>query len=161
MRELDGYRERLAAARDALAAAPLLGAGESGPPDEKTGERWDRTNVLGHMAEMLPYWTSQTRAVLGGSGEMGRGEAGYARRRQGIDSGKVLSEAELREQIETGIDGLVALLGEMRDEDLDRPVVYRPKDGDRQETLRGVLEELMVGHLEAHLRQLQDLTPGS
>jgi hypothetical protein len=161
MRELDGYRERLAAARDALAAAPLLGPGESGPPDEKTGERWDRTNVLGHMAEMLPYWTSQTRAVLGGSGEMGRGEAGYARRRQGIDSGKVLSEAELREQIETGIDGLVALLGEMRDEDLDRPVVYRPKDGDRQETLRGVLEELMVGHLEAHLRQLQDLTPGS
>jgi hypothetical protein len=160
MSELDSYRERLVAARDALSAIPLLGPGESGPPDERTGERWDRTNVLGHVAEMLPYWTSQTRAVIGGSGEMGRGEAGYARRREGIDSGKALSEEDLRAQIETGIEGLLALLGGMRDEDLDRAVLYRPKDGDRQETLRGVLEELMVGHLEAHLRQLQELTPG-
>jgi hypothetical protein len=160
MSELDSYRERLVAAREALSATPLLGPGDSGPPDEKTGERWDRINVLGHVAEMLPYWTSQTRAVIGGSGEMGRGEAGYARRREGIDSGKVLSEVDLRAQIATGIDGLLALLGEMRDEDLDRPVVYRPRDGDRQETVRSVLEELMVGHLEAHIRQLDDLTPG-
>ncbi len=159
MSELDGLRERLVAARDVLAATPLLGPGELGAPDEKTGERWDRTNVLGHLAEMLPYWTSQTRAVIGGSGEMGRGEAGYARRRDGIDSAKVLSEADLRAQIDAGIDGLLALLGEMRDEDLDRPVLYRPKDGDRQETVRSVLEELMVGHLEAHLRQLRELTP--
>jgi hypothetical protein len=160
MSELDSYRERLVAAKDALAATPLLGPGESGPLDEKTGERWDRTNVLGHVAEMLPYWTSQTRAVIGGSGEMGRGEAGYARRREGIDSGKVHTEEELRAQIDAGIKGLLQLLGEMRDEDLDRPVVYRPRDGDRQETVRSVLEELMVGHLEAHVRQLQDLTPG-
>jgi hypothetical protein len=159
MSELDGYRERLVAAREALAATPLLGPGEPGPLDEKTGERWDRTNVLGHVAEMLPYWTSQTRAVIGGSGEMARGEAGYARRREGIDSGRLESEEDLRAQIETGIEGLLALLGEMRDDDLDRPVLYRPKDGDRQETVGGMLEELMVGHLEAHLRQLQELTP--
>ena len=159
MSELDSYRERLLAARDVLAATPLLGSGEFGPPDEKTGERWDRTNVLGHVAEMLPYWTSQTRAVIGGAGEMGRGEAGYARRREGIDAGKVSSEAELRAQIDAGIEGLLLLLGEMREEDLDRPVVYRPKDDDRQETVRGVLEDLMVGHVEAHIRQLQELTP--
>jgi len=90
---------------------------------------------------------------------MGRGEAGYVRRREGIDSGKVSSEAELQAQIDAGIEGLLLLLGEMREEDLDRPVVYRPKDGDRQETVRGVLEDLMVGHLEAHIRQLQELTP--
>jgi hypothetical protein len=160
MSELGSYRERLVAARDALAATPLLGPGEPGPLDEKTGERWDRTNVLGHVAEMLPYWTSQTRAVIGGSGEMGRGEAGYARRREGIDSGKVLSEAELRAQVEAGIDGLIKLLGEMRNEDLERPVVYRPKDGDRHETVGAMLDELMVAHLEAHIRQLKELTPG-
>jgi hypothetical protein len=158
MSELDGFRERLVAARDVLAATPLLGPGEFGPPDEKTGERWDRTNVLGHVAEMLPYWTSQTRAVIGGAGEMGRGEAGYARRREGIDSGKVLSEADLRAQINDGIEGLLLLLQEMRDEDLERPLVYRPKDGDRQETVRSILEDLMVGHLEAHIRQLRELT---
>jgi hypothetical protein len=158
MSELDSYRERLVAARDALAATPLLGPGEFGPPDEKTGERWDRTNVLGHVAEMLPYWTSQTRAVIGGAGEMGRGEAGYVRRREGIDAGKVSSEADLRAQVDSGIEGLLLLLEEMRDQDLDRPVVYRPKDGDRQETVGSVLEELMVGHLEAHIRQLHELT---
>jgi hypothetical protein len=159
MSELDGYRERLAAAREALAATPLLGPGEFGPPDEKTGERWDRSNVLGHVAEMLPYWTSQTRAVIGGTGEMGRGEAGYARRREGIDSGKAASESELRAQIEAGIEGLLLLLAEMRDDDLDRPVIYRPKEGDRQETVRTMLDQLMIGHLEAHIRQLHDLTP--
>lgn len=158
MSELDGYRERVQAAREVLAATPLLGHGGYGPPDEKTGERWNRSNVLGHLAEMLPYWTSQTRAVIGGAGEIGRGEAGYARRREGIDSGKVVPEEELRGQIDEGLEGLILLLEEMRDEDLDRPLVYRSRDGERQVAVRTVLEELLIGHLEAHLQQMQDIS---
>jgi hypothetical protein len=158
MSELESYSRRLGAVRDALAAAPLLGPGEPGAPDESTGERWDRSNVLGHLAEMVPYWTSQVRAVIGGAGEVGRGEAGYARRRQGIDSGHVQTEAELRSEIDAGIEGLARLLSEMREEDLDRPVLYRSRDGERTIDLREVLEILLVGHLEEHLRQLQELT---
>jgi DinB superfamily len=147
-------------AREVLDAAPVAGAGRTGPPDEKTGERWDRANVLGHLAEMLPYWTSQVRAVIGGAGEIGRGEAGYARRREGIDSGSALGEEELRARIDAGIDALLTLFAQMREEDLDRPVSYRSRTGEQQTDLRFVVEELLVGHTEAHLRQLQELTPG-
>jgi hypothetical protein len=160
MSELEGYRRRLLAARQLLAEAPLLGPGEPGAADEATGERWDRSNVLGHLAEMLPYWTSQARAVIGGAGEVGRGEAGYARRREGIDSGHALSEEELRSRIDAGIEGLAGLLAEMREEDLDRAVLYRTREGERNVELRLVFENLLVGHLEEHLRQLQELTPG-
>lgn len=160
MSDLEGFRARVASAREALAAAPFAGAGQPGPADEKTGESWDRTNVLGHLAEMLPYWTSQVRAVIGGAREMGRGEAGYAHRRAGIDSGRTTGEAELRARIDAGLEGLLLLLGEMGEEDLDRQVGYRSRDGERRVDLRFVLEDLLVGHTEAHLRQLQELTPG-
>jgi DinB superfamily len=160
MSDLASFRERLGLAREALAGAPLVGAGQAGPPDQKTGERWDRTNVLGHVAEMLPHWTSQVRAAIGGATEIGRGESGYAHRREGIDSGRSVEEAELRSRIDAGIDGLLRLLGEMGEDDLDRPVTYRTHDGEQRVDLRYVLEELLVGHTEAHVRQLQELTPG-
>jgi hypothetical protein len=159
MSDLESYSRRLRAVREALAATPLVGPGEPGAPDESTGERWDRSNVLGHLAEMLPYWTSQIRAVIGGAGEVGRGEAGYARRRQGIDSGHVQTEEALRSEIDAGIEGLAQLLAQLREEDLDRPVLHRTRDGERTIELREVIEILLVGHLEEHLRQLQELTP--
>ena len=160
MSEIDSYRERVALAREALEAVPELGPGVLGPPDESTGERWDRTHVLGHLAEMLPFWTGQVRYVLAGADELGRGEPGYARRREGIDAGPQLGEEELRRRIRAGVQGLMALLDDLRDEDLDRRVRYRAQSGDREVELRFPVEELLVGHLEAHLRQLQELSIG-
>ena len=139
MSELEAYRTRLLAARQALADAPLLGRGAPGEPDQETGERWDRGNVLGHVGEMLEYWTVQTRAVVEGAGEVGRGESGYARRREGIESGLRASEEELRQRIRAGIDELSELLQRMRDEDLERPVLYRASSGNREADLRFVL----------------------
>src|SRR5919199_6045813 len=132
MSEVESYRERVAAAREALEAVPELGPGVPGPPDESTGERWDRTHVLGHVAEMLPFWTDQVRNLLSGATEFGRGEPGYARRREGIDAGPRLGEEELRRQIGQGLAGLQALLDDLRDEDLDRQVRYRAQSGDRE-----------------------------
>jgi hypothetical protein len=160
MSEVDSYRERVSVAREALEAVPVLGPGVPGPPDESTGERWDRTHVLGHLAEMLPFWTGQVREVLAGGDELGRGEPGYARRREGIDAGPQLGEEELRRRIGAGVQGLMALLDDLRDEDLDRRVRYRAQSGDREVELRFPVEELLVGHLEAHVRQLQELSIG-
>ena len=114
MSEVDSYRERVSVAREALEAVPVLGPGVPGPPDESTGERWDRTHVLGHLAEMLPFWTGQVREVLAGGDELGRGEPGYARRREGIDAGPQLGEEELRRRIGAGVQGLMALLDDLR-----------------------------------------------
>src|SRR6202011_2339458 len=99
MSDLETYRRRTRQAADTLSALPLLGAGQPGPLDEKTGERWDRANVLGHTAEMLPFWTSQVRGIIGGGTEIARGEAGYVQRRAGIESGRLASEEELRRRV--------------------------------------------------------------
>lgn len=157
MSEIDGYRRRVAALRQQVMALPRVGWGELGPADERTGERWDRGNVLGHVAEMLPFWTVQVQAVLDGATEMGRGEQGSVQRRRGIDSGREAGEEELLRRIDRGLDGLQALLIEMTDADLDRRFTYRG-DAPREVDLRYGLSELLVGHVEAHLVQLAELS---
>jgi hypothetical protein len=157
MSELETYRRRTREAAEALNALPLLGPGQPGPPDEKTGERWDRANVLGHVAEMLPFWTSQMRGVIGGGTEVGRGEAGQMRRRDGIESGRLAGEEELRQRVGAGVEGLLLLLDEMREEDLDRRARFLTQGSEREVDLRELLDTLLVGHLEEHVRQLRSL----
>jgi hypothetical protein len=157
MSELDGFRARLETARQAYAAMPHRGRGEPGPPDAQTGERWDRGNVLGHVAELVPFWTAQARSVLAGATEFGRGEAGYQQRRAGIESADRLTEAQLQEQIQDGIADLDAFLSELTDADLEREARYLARTGDRDMTLRIIVEDLLVGHVEAHARQLSEL----
>ncbi len=159
MSQVEDFRARVEAARQLYAGMPRRGRGELGPADDKTGERWDRANVLGHVAEILPFWTTQARAVLAGAEEVGRDEEGYAKRREGIESGDRLTEEQMQAQIGAGIAALDALLGVLDDLDLDRPAMWRSKTGERQMDLRTVLDELLVGHLEVHARQLAELEP--
>jgi DinB superfamily len=157
MGELDRLRERVEAARREYAALSREGWGEPGPVDEQTGERWDRGNVLGHVAEMLPYWTGQVRAVLEGAEAIGRDEVGYAQRRMGIDSGREAGEEGLLARIDAGMESLLALLAELDDADLERRVLGRSPRGDREATLGELLTQLLVEHLEEHLRQIRAL----
>jgi hypothetical protein len=149
------YRRRLVTAREQLRAVPQIGPGTPGPADPQTGERWDRANVLGHVAEMLPYWTGQGRAVLAGADSFGRDEPGTRARRDGIDGGAAQTEEVLRGRIDAGAEAVLELLDELRDDDLDRPARYH----DREVTLEHLVDDLLVGHLEAHVRQLTELTP--
>jgi hypothetical protein len=158
MSEIERYRDRLERARRELAASPLIGPGLPGPPDPETGERWDRSHVLAHLAEMLPYWSEQVRAVLAGGTEMGRSPSDWERRRRAVESAHARSEVALRGEIEAGIESLASLLATMTDADLGRQVTFRGHEGGRQLTLAEALERVLVGHLEAHLRQLAELT---
>jgi hypothetical protein len=157
MGEIDGMRERVEAARGEYARLPRDGWGEPGPVDEQTGERWDRGNVLGHVAEMLPFWTVQIRTVLAGGDEMGRDAVGMAQRRMGIDSGREAGEDGLLTRIDEGIAGLQALLADVRDDDLDRPLRFNSHSGERETDVRYALEYMLVRHLEEHLGQLRAL----
>ena len=159
MGEIERLQRRVEAARREYAALPREGWGEPGPADDQTGERWDRGNVLGHVAEMLPFWTAQVGQVLGGGAKMGRDEVGMARRRMGIDSGREAGEDGLLTRVDEGMAGLLSVLAGMRDSDLERPLRFRSTGGERQENLRYAVEHMLVGHLEEHLAQLRDL-PG-
>jgi hypothetical protein len=149
--ELDDFRGRVLAARDRLRSLPLGGALAPGPEDPETGEAWDRVNVLGHMAEMLPFWVRQLRRGLRGE-PFGRTEEGYRQRRAGIDARD--AERSLRLKVDRGCGRLLALLERLEERDLDRGLDALPG---RSTTVREALERQLVGHLEAHVEQLAQL----
>ena len=153
---LAALKARVEGARGLLRATPATGPGVYGSPDPETGERWNAGNVLGHVAEMLPFWTGQVASILEGATEAGRGTAGYESRRTGIDSGQELGEEELRSRIEAGLVGLLELLSEMRPSDLERPILYRARVGEEELSLGLFLEQLLIGHIEGHLQQLAE-----
>lgn len=148
--ELDDLRGRVLAARDRLRMLPERPP-VAGPVDPATGEAWDRLNVLGHLAEMLPFWTRQARRGLRGEA-FGRDEAGRRRRREGIDKGGSASEKPLRLQVDRGCGRLLVFLESLEDRDLDRRLTNVSGEA---VTLRMALEQQLVGHLEGHLEQLE------
>ena len=152
-------RERVVQARTRFDAIPEIGPGELGPLDPETGERWNRLHVMGHVAEMLPFWTVQIRRAVGGADGIGRGEDGNEERAAAIESGPASPEADLRARVGAGIDGLLALLAEAEGSDLSRAVEYRGTTETSSKSIRSLLEEVLVRHLENHVQQLEELTP--
>lgn len=150
--ELDDYRGRVLAARDRLRAMPALGAGAAGPEDPQTGEAWDRLNVLGHVAEMLPFWVTQLRRGLRGE-PYGRTDEGRRQRRAGIDARE--EERAVRLNIDRGCGRLLTLLDRLDDTDLERKLTNVAGDSVR---VRDALEGQLVGHLEEHVEQLAQLS---
>jgi hypothetical protein len=153
MAELEQMAERLEAARDRLRDMPISDSHEPGPPDPKTGERWDRFNVLGHTAEMLPFWSVEIRKALDTGARMGR-EPGSSGRLEGIESGRLLGEAALRDRIEKGVASALGLVRSIAAEDLDREIEAH---GRGAITVRVAVETFLVSHLEDHVAQLAEL----
>jgi hypothetical protein len=157
MNDVGVMRSRLVTARLRLEELPLANRLDTGPTDPATGESWHRGNVLGHMNEMIDYWTVQLRSAAAGSKEVGRDEAGYQSRRHGIDGGNAATEAELKVAVDGGIGRAIALLDSFSPADLDRKVVYHSRTGDRDARVGELLESLLVEHVEEHVSQLADL----
>ena len=76
----------------------------------------------------------------------------------GIERGDVVEEAALRASIEGSLGDLDRLLTGMPPDALAMALVYRRKDGERQLTLGEFIDQFLVGHLEEHLVQLEELT---
>jgi hypothetical protein len=153
MSELESMADRIRAARERLRRLPQSESHEQGPPDPKTGERWDRLNVLGHTAEVLEFWSAEIPRAVAAGDVVGR-QPGSAGRMEGIEGGRLIGEEKLRERIEAGTETAIACLGNFKDEQLDHMVETR-----NQGTipLRRALEIYVVGHLEEHVNQLTEL----
>ena len=155
--DLQALRERVAAARADLARIPLSSERGLGPADPETGETWHRGNVLGHVSEMLDYWTAQVRGAIDGSGAMGRDEEGTAKRREGIEQGNAATEADLKRGVDEKIGRVLVMLAAMEPEDLERKVDFHNREGNREARVGELLQILVVSHLEAHVEQLAAL----
>ncbi len=152
--EVDGMRRRVVVARARLRALLPAAADGEPPADPKTGERWDRLNILGHMSEFPTFWSAELAAAIESDVEFGR-RPGSTNRQDAVAGGAKSGEAALKRQVARGIEDILALLVKLQPADLDRTINMR---GRGEVTVRWALENLLVGHLEEHCNQLYALT---
>jgi len=123
------------------------------PADPQTGERWDRGQVLAHVAEMLPYWLEQAKLVAASG--------------NGIPFGRVKSDLERVAAIERDRnENPEALLSRM-DLEIDevRAWILCLDESNWAQTgthqTRGemsvarIIDEFVLDHLEEHAEQLE------
>jgi len=154
LRRLDAVEARLAAlARHEAQPGALTDA------DPASGERWDRGQVWAHLAEFIPFWIEQTRPILRGQAS---GEA--------VPFGRTKSDPERIGAIERDRHEAVSTLWASTHEDIALLRTFLRGLSDEQwldvgrHSTRGLMpvaeitEEFLVGHLEQHADQLEDLS---
>ena len=117
---------------------------------------WGPKEVLAHVAEMVPYWLGQIEAVVAARDDallFGR-VATDPERIDRIGRDRTLSAGELLDRIDRGLADAVTLQGR-----LDADAWARRGTHSRlgEMTIEGVVERFIVGHLEEHIRQLEEI----
>lgn len=161
-REIDGLLARLdaAAARVEGARVPV----EAGAPWPAGGqargeaeERWGPTEVLAHVAEMLPFWLGEMERVLaappGDGVAFGRTTSDQVRTLT-VARDATLPPRELFDRIAAGIERYGRRLPLLSAVDIGR-VGTHPTRGEL--TVLAQLERFAVSHLEEHAAQLDEV----
>jgi hypothetical protein len=145
-----------AAAGRIRASAVLLPDDALTDPDPESGERWDRGQVLAHVAEMLPYWARQAELVAAGrQAEFGRVK-GDPDRLAAIERDRREDPRRLLGRVDEGLATVLALL-----ERLDAPALARTARHQTlgEMTVAEIVDRFMVAHLEEHADQLDPPSP--
>ncbi len=148
---LDAVSERLEALSRAAPPGSLT------EPDPSTGERWEWGQVWAHMAEFPEYWMDQIRDALAQESDepvpFGRTKTDPHRNAE-IERERHAPPAELWERISADLDRLRAMLTELSPGDWARSGLH-PTMGVMD--LPRIVNEFLVGHLEQHAEQLENL----
>jgi hypothetical protein len=130
-------------------------------PDEPSGERWEGGQVWAHLAEFVPYWCRQIRAVFGSAASVsppfGRVKTDPGRV-AAIDADRHAPPLALWHRLEGQLADLRSLLASMTGEDWARTVSHSTLG---VLDLPRVFELFLVGHLESHADQLDALVSPS
>ena len=151
MDRADRARRLQAAAGRIRASAVLLPDEALTDPDPDSGERWDRGQVLAHVAEMLPYWAKQAELIAAGrQDEFGRVSSDPDRvaaieRDRREDPGRLLG------RVDEGVAVVLALVDGLDDQALARTGRHQTL-GDM--TVAEIVDRFAVAHLEEHADQL-------
>jgi hypothetical protein len=159
--------QRLEASRTALAGLrAAVERREPWPLSEHFGTEpeadWGPREVLAHVAEMVPYWLAQFESIIAGPSEpvpFGR-VATDPERIDRIGRDRALRAGELFDRI----DGALAVVADrVRQFDLTERARrgLHPRLGEI--TIEASVERFLVGHLEEHVRQLEEIVaaPGT
>jgi hypothetical protein len=144
-------RRLQAAAGRIRASAVVLPDDALTDPDPDSGERWDRGQVLAHVAEMLPYWAQQAELVASGrQTEFGRVKIDPDRV-GAIERDRREDPARLLGRVDEGVAVVLALVDRLDDQQLAR-VGHHQTLGDM--TVAEIVDRFAVAHLEEHADQL-------
>ena len=159
MSERDALLQRLDAVERELAALAVepYSADARTQPDPRSGERWDAGQVWAHLAEFVPYWVDQSRAVV----------AGYEE--EAVPFGRTSTDADRVGAIERDRGLPIPVLWSQTLSDIEAARQYIESLDEQALAARGahptlgvmsvaaLLDEFIVGHLEQHATQLNDL----
>jgi hypothetical protein len=154
---LDRAARLLAAAARIRASALVVPDHALTDPDPDSGERWDRGQVLAHVAEMLPYWARQAELVASGAQvAFGRVKSDQERI-AAIERDRREQPQRLLGRLDEGVGVVLALLDRLDDQALART--------GRHQTLGElpvavIIDRFLVDHLEEHADQLDPPTSG-
>jgi hypothetical protein len=152
LQRLDAVEARLAA----LSSSPLR-SGAQTDAEPGSGERWEAGQVWAHLAEFVPYWVEQARAVVA------------ARSEEPVPFGRTKTDAGRVAAIERDRSLATAVLWTQTLSDIEMLRRYLEKLDERGWHARGlhptrgvmdmpdIFEEFLVGHLEQHADQLAEL----
>ena len=154
MDQAERARRLQAAAGRIRASAVVLPDDALTDPDPDSGERWDRGQVLAHVAEMLPYWAQQAELVAAGR------QASFGRVRSDPDRIAAIERdrrddpRRLLARVDDGVAALLDLVDRLDAEALARTGRH-PALGDM--TVAELIDLFAVAHLEEHADQLDPL----
>ena len=148
---VDRGQRLLAAAGRIRASAVVLPDNALTDPDPDSGERWDRGQVLAHVAEMLPYWATQAELIAGGRQvEFGRVK-GDPDRIEAIERDRREDPQRLLGRVDEGVAVVLALLDRLDDQALARTGRHQTLG---EMTVGQIIDRFAVAHLEEHADQL-------
>jgi hypothetical protein len=127
-------------------------------PDPDSGERWDRGQVLAHVAEMLPYWARQIELLVAGEQATFGRVKGDPDRRAAIERDRREDPERLLGRVDEGVAAVLALLDRLDDRAMARTGRH-PSLGEM--TVATIVDRFLVAHLEEHADQLERRGPGN
>jgi len=130
-------------------------------PDQPSGERWEWGQVWAHLAEFVPYWISQMRLILEAPGTepvlFGRTKAD-PERIAAIERDRHRPPPEMWLRLHGQLGGFRAFLEDIPAEAWSKRG-HHPTAGTMD--IRRIVDDFVVGHLEAHADQLDGLVAGA
>ena len=144
---------RLEAAADAL-LAQVAGLPPALVTWKPAADVWSVMEILCHVAEFVPYWTSQVLQVARRPDDLwGRDHTDTARL-DAVQQAGARSLPEVVNAIKTGARASAAAIRELRDLDLDAEATSRnPRWGRKPASF--IVDHLLIQHVEKHLAQVQ------
>jgi len=163
MTDADAFLSRLDGAEERFAghAARPSSAESLTSADPASGERWEAGQVWAHVAEFIPYWIEQAQHVIDGFVEdpvpFGRTKSDSGRI-AAIERGRGVPVSVLWSETHSDLEALRQFVRGLTEHAL-RARGLHPTMGVM--TTAGIVEEFLVGHLEQHADQLDELTRGT